>query len=82
MLATSCSLATAGHQSIECNSILWWPAVDCGLWTVDSSADGRRSAAIFATVELPSAEAYRLTAFGAITYQQYELRTACSVVAS
>ena len=34
--------------------------------TADPSADGRRSAAIFAAVELPSAGAYRLAAPGAI----------------
>ena len=32
--------------------------------TADPSADGRRSAAIFATVKLPSAGAYRLTSPG------------------
>jgi len=46
-------LATAGHQR----------CADCG-----PSADGRRSAAIFATVQMPSSGAYRLAAPGDILF--------------
>jgi len=46
--------------------------------TADPSAHGRRSAAIFVTVELPSAGAYRLAASGAIRYALYTLYFAYS----
>jgi len=47
--------------------------------TADPSADGRRSVAIFATVELPSAGAYRLAAPGAIPCSELKFANFSSV---